>query len=54
MNFSWSNIKDGYRGFEALAVEFVNSVDKGAGNCWKKSKRVISGYGSKFISRPYC
>ena len=41
MNINWENIKDGYRGFERLALEYVKDVFKNP--TWKKTKETRDG-----------
>ena len=38
MKFDWKCIKNGYKGFENLAVTFVNSIVETKSNKWKKTK----------------
>lgn len=38
MNLDWGRIKDGFKGFEKLAVEFVNENEPKKGSSWEKTK----------------
>lgn len=38
MELDWKSIKNGYKGFENLAVNFVNSMSKTKNNQWEKTK----------------
>lgn len=38
MNLDWGRIKDGFKGFENLAVAFVNENELKDGSSWKKTK----------------
>ena len=40
-NWDWSKIKDGFSGFEDLAVDFVNDIFKN--NTWEATKRTRDG-----------
>lgn len=38
MDIDWTKIKEGFRGFEKLAVEFVQENEKSQKSRWKKTK----------------
>lgn len=51
MNISWETIVDGFRGFEKLALEFVEENEPQNGCSWKPTKETRDGNHDAILAR---
>lgn len=51
MNINWETIVDGFRGFEKLALEFVEENEPQNGCSWKPTKETRDGNHDAILAR---